>query len=30
MIERKKQRKAKIGLFAVVHGVYFDQFEGLY
>ena len=30
MIERKNPRKAKIGLFAVVHGVYFDQFEGLY
>ena len=30
MIERKNPRKAKIGLFAVVHGVYFSQFEGLY
>ena len=30
MIERKNKRTAKIGIFAVVHGVYFEQFEGLY
>jgi len=29
MIERKKKRNAKIGVFAVGHGVYWDQFEGL-
>lgn len=30
MIERKKQRTAKIGVFAVAHNTYFSQFEGLY
>lgn len=30
MIERKKKRTAKIGVFAVAHNTYFDQFEGLY
>ena len=30
MIERKCPRTAKIGIFAVAHGVYWDQFEGLY
>lgn len=30
MIERKKQRTARIGIFAVAHGVYWNQFEGLY
>ncbi len=30
MIERKKQRTAKIGIFAVAHATYWDQFEGLY
>ena len=30
MIERKKQRSAKIGIFAVAHHTYFQQFEGLY
>lgn len=29
MIERKKKRCAKIGLFAVAHGTYWNQFEGL-
>lgn len=29
MIERKKPRTAKIGVFAVAHGVYWEQFEGL-
>lgn len=29
MIERKKKLNARIGVFGVVHGVYFDQFEGL-
>ena len=29
MIERKAQRIAKIGIFAVGHGVYWDQFPGL-
>ncbi|MBR1969799.1 MAG: L-fucose/L-arabinose isomerase family protein [Clostridia bacterium] len=29
MIERKKQRIARIGLFAVGHSTYWDQFEGL-
>lgn len=29
MIERKVKRVGKIGYFAVVHGVYFEQFEGL-
>ena len=30
MIERKKQRTARIGFFAVAHETYFGQFEGLY
>ena len=30
MIERKKQRTAKIGIFAVAHATYWGQFEGLY
>ena len=30
MIERKKRRTARIGVFAVAHATYFDQFEGLY
>ncbi len=30
MIERKKKRTAKIGIFAVAHGTYWAQFEGLY
>lgn len=30
MIERRKERTAKIGVFAVAHNTYFDQFEGLY
>lgn len=29
MIQRKKERTAKIAFFSVIHGVYFDQFEGL-
>ena len=29
MIERKAKRHARIGTFAVVHEVYFEQFEGL-
>lgn len=29
MIQRKNKRTAKIGIFAVVHEVYFEQFEGL-
>ncbi|MBQ3553188.1 MAG: L-fucose/L-arabinose isomerase family protein [Clostridia bacterium] len=29
MIERKKKRTARIGVFGVVHEVYFEQFEGL-
>lgn len=29
MIERKKQRYAKIGIFAVAHAKYWEQFEGL-
>ncbi len=29
MIERKAKRTARIGVFAVVHEVYFTQFEGL-
>ncbi len=29
MIERKYKREARIGLFAVGHGVYWDQFPGL-
>ena len=30
MIERTIRRKAKIAIFAVVHGIYFEQFPGLY
>ena len=30
MIKRKKNRTARIGIFAVAHHTYFDQFEGLY
>lgn len=30
MIERKRERYAKIGIFAVAHGVYWEQFPGLY
>lgn len=30
MIERIKIRKARIGVFSVIHEVYFEQFEGLY
>ena len=30
MIERKKKRTAKIGIFAVAHATYWGQFEGLY
>lgn len=30
MIQRKKVRKARIGVFAVAHATYFGQFEGLY
>ena len=30
MIERKVKRNAKIGIFAVAHGVYWQQFDGLY
>ncbi len=30
MIERRAKRSARIGVFAVAHGVYFTQFEGLY
>lgn len=30
MIQRKKARFAKVGIFAVAHAVYWDQFEGLY
>lgn len=29
MIERRKKRFARIGIFAVAHGVYWEQFEGL-
>lgn len=29
MIERKKKRTARIGIFAVAHAVYWQQFEGL-
>lgn len=29
MIQRKKKRTAKIGIFAVIHEIYFEQFEGL-
>ena len=30
MIERRKKRTARIGIFAVAHNTYFGQFEGLY
>ena len=30
MIERKQKRTARIGIFAVAHAVYWEQFEGLY
>jgi len=30
MIERKKERTARIGVFAVAHGTYWGQFPGLY
>ena len=30
MITRKNKRNAKIGVFAVAHATYWDQFEGLY
>ena len=30
MIERKTKRTARIGTFAVAHGVYWEQFKGLY
>lgn len=30
MIERKRKRIAKIGVFAVAHATYWEQFEGLY
>ena len=30
MIERKIERTARIGIFAVAHNTYFHQFEGLY
>ncbi len=30
MIKRKKERYARIGVFAVAHAVYWEQFEGLY
>lgn len=29
MIKRKNKLTARIGVFGVVHGIYFDQFEGL-
>lgn len=29
MIQRRNKRTAKIGIFAVVHEIYFEQFEGL-
>ena len=29
MIQRKAKRTAKIGVFAVIHEIYFEQFEGL-
>ncbi|MBO7170654.1 MAG: L-fucose/L-arabinose isomerase family protein [Clostridia bacterium] len=29
MIERKYKREARVGVFSVVHAVYFQQFEGL-
>ena len=30
MIERKQKRTARIGIFAVAHAVYWEQFAGLY
>ncbi len=30
MIERKHKRTARVGIFAVAHHTYFEQFEGLY
>ena len=30
MIERQKKRTARVGIFAVAHGTYFTQFEGLF
>ena len=30
MIERKVARTARVGIFAVAHATYWDQFEGLY
>ena len=30
MIQRKRENYAKIGVFAVAHGVYWEQFAGLY
>ena len=30
MIQRKKSRAARIGIFAVAHATYWGQFEGLY
>ena len=29
MIERKKKRTARIGVFGVIHEIYYEQFEGL-
>lgn len=29
IIERKKKRTARIGIFAVAHATYWEQFEGL-
>ena len=29
MITRKNQRTARVAFFSVIHGVYFEQFEGL-
>ena len=29
MIERRNQRTAKVGMFAVAHDTYWAQFEGL-
>ena len=30
MIQRKKERHARIGIFAVAHATYWAQFDGLY
>ena len=30
MIKRKVNPKGKIGIFAVAHAVYWEQFDGLY